>query len=229
MNSVLVPMRATNERVQMNHAQKDTRFIVYSGVAGLSSGLLTSYASASHILGNAGSLFLPGIIFGLAIAVWLRLCSCLCSIWKMIIFMAGCVVASYLSIAAALLVHLHLTLRLDAFRTRTSPIAPETYFAGGFTGACLILLTTLFLTEPHRSLGDTLMGALAGALVGGGLGVAAEEASSVLYGSYGHMLPYLARAGGADAVLIIFWETGMALVLAFTLFACSNLNRNSQN
>jgi hypothetical protein len=115
----------------MTDCWKCSWFCACSSLAGLLVGLLIFWASLSHLVSDSVALFLPGITFGVGIAVCLRLFLGLRTIWKIAVFVAASLAANWLSVLAAFFAYKHLTFPLDAFRTRTSPVGPETYSPEG--------------------------------------------------------------------------------------------------
>jgi len=184
--------------------------------------LLAICINLGHIKSDLIALLLPGLTFGLGNGVYLHVFMGLRSIWKLVIFIAASVAASYLSVIIAFLVHVHLTLWLDAFRVRTSPIGPETYFAGGMVGAFVILLTALLVIPNQRKSWIKLLAAFCGSLVGGVLALAGDAVEGLLRSVPPHLLEFIWRAGGTDIVLIGIWQVGMGFVLSFMFWIQQN-------
>ncbi|SRR5229473_4028280 len=202
----------------MTEQSNRTWFLVCSALAGLSSGLLVSCVNLGPILGDRASLFLPGITFGIGNALCLRVFLGLRSIWKIAVFIAASASASYLSVLAAFFAHEHLSWRLDAFRQQTSPVGPETLFAGGFTGAFVILLAALLVVPTRKPIGKTLLAVFGGSLVGGLLGIAGKTAGAFVDRVQPQLLHFIWRDGGDDTLLIVLWPAGMSLLLSLMLW-----------
>jgi hypothetical protein len=145
-----------------------------------------------------GSFLLLGAIFGFTIAFCLWIFFKLRSLWKTLVFIAASASACLLSFFAAGFTYEN-TLGASWLRDQAGHLyMAHVFFAGGFTGAYIILVTSLFLLGAKLNVGPLLIKAACWSLPGGLLGVMGETVG--------------------ERWLALVWQTGMALVLALMLF-----------
>lgn len=167
-------------------------------VAGFVSALLSGYPKF-HFLDDRGSLLFLGAIFGVAIAVCLRIFFGLRSIWKTIAFIAASAVAYPLSFLAA-----EFTYDSWLEHQAGSMVFLLDFFVGGFTGAFIILAAALFLLCPHVKARSVFINAACWSVVGGLLGIIGVAAGNFWF--------------------TLVWQTGMAVLLGVVLLIAQRRN-----
>jgi hypothetical protein len=187
-------------------------------LAGLVSALLPVFFNFSRVFGDTVSQVLMGGMFGAFNGLCCYWFMGLRSIWRIAGFIIASIVAYDASIVAAFWAHRNLTFVLDKFRTRSSPIGAETLFVGGFTGAFIILLAALLLLSPRQKIASVLRKGFLGAVIGGFLGIVGHAAGPLVYRLRLLLPPMGLHGGDFDISLAVFWQTGMAFVLALILW-----------
>lgn len=178
-------------------------------------GLLASFLTACFDPGRfiTGRLSIPIAVapFGALMAIGLYYFFGLRSIWKLTIFIAVSLLATLFSVVAAALVFLSLRL------IRSPQADPTAFFVGGFVGCFILLVTALRLVLPSLDSAKLFLKGLSGGVVGGLLGAGGRAAAGIAH-QIRISFPSLRFYGGdSDVSLLLVWQTGMGLVLAWVV------------
>jgi hypothetical protein len=208
--------------------------ILFSPI-GFLSGLIT--CCLNYPLGKLGNRLPPGLglisiplmgaVFGLFMAVALRLSGMLRSYWKASLLPLATAVAFYGSYVVAGV----LAMGLSAGTTmgQAPSVSPVAMFAGGVVGGFIVLSAISIIVRHNRSIGILVGSLMAGVL--GEFGWVLGPSLGMIIWSGIHDLGLtpttetfqnaLLSTTSHGLSLFVVWQTGMALVLAMTLRPCN--------